>query len=97
MLRRLPSSYPKSSIGILAQAVQDRKEWLVIRASFHPQDTFDFQVNVNFLYHDVHEIPALLLSRVLPGLTQIQQGLCCPVDGGFEDALQFKPALFKGK
>jgi len=45
--------YPKSPIGIMAHPIQDRKEWLVIRAGFHPENTFDFHVNINFLDPDV--------------------------------------------
>jgi hypothetical protein len=51
----------------MAQAVQDREEWLVIWSGFHPQDTFDFHVNTNFLDHDVNKILALFLGGAFPG------------------------------
>ena len=59
------NSLSKSPIAIMAQAVQDREKWLVIQSDFHPQDSFDFHVNANFLDHNVNNILALFLGRSL--------------------------------
>ena len=61
VLLRHKTLYPKSPISIMAQAVQDREEWLVNRAGFHPQDAFDCHVNANFPNRDLNQIPTPLI------------------------------------
>jgi hypothetical protein len=56
ILRRLQSFYPKSSTGILAHPVQDRKERFVIRSGFHPKNKFGRHIHANFLDHDTNKI-----------------------------------------
>jgi hypothetical protein len=54
--------YPKSPIGIMPHPIQERKEWLVIRAGFDPKDAFDRLINPHFPDHDVNQILAPFLG-----------------------------------